>query len=98
MIAGGPSSGTPARADLLLLSGDRVALDAVAVALLRSYGKWAKVTDQGVWEQRQIRRAIELGLGARGPEQVELVTASVGGSREPFDSLVERIRRDLGVA
>jgi len=98
MIAGGPSSGTPARADLLLLSGDRVALDAVAVALLRSYGKWPKVADQDVWDQRQIRRAIELGLGARGPGQVELVTASVGGAQGPFDSLVEGIRRDLGLA
>jgi uncharacterized protein (DUF362 family) len=98
MIAGGPSSGTPARADLLLLSGDRIALDAVAVALLRSYESWPKVMDKGVWEQRQIRRAIELGLGARGPNQVELVTASVAGTDARFERLVERIRRDVGLA
>ncbi|MGH2620220.1 MAG: DUF362 domain-containing protein, partial [Anaerolineales bacterium] len=52
MIAGGPTSGTAARADLLLLSGDRVALDAVGVALIRSFGAWPKLMERGVWEQR----------------------------------------------
>lgn len=98
MIAGGPAAGTPAQADLLLLSGDRVALDAVAVALLRSYGAWEKVTDKGVWEQRQIRRAIELGLGAKGPVEIEIVASSTGGADEDFGRLVERIRRDIGLA
>lgn len=98
MIEGGPSSGTPAKADLLLLSGDRIALDAVAVALLRTYGAWTKVTDKGVWEQRQIRRAVELGIGATGPDQVEIVAASAGDAGGPFERLVERIRSDVGSA
>lgn len=98
MIAGGPTSGTPARADLLLLSGDRVALDAVGVALLRSFGAWPKLMEKGVWEQRQIRRAIELKLGVSGPDQIELVTQSVGGSDPDFDKLATAIRRDLAKA
>ncbi|WP_447972550.1 DUF362 domain-containing protein [Nitrospira sp. Kam-Ns4a] len=97
MIAGGPTSGTSARADLLLLSGDRVALDAVAVALLRTYGEWPRVLERGVWEQRQLVRAIELGLGVAGPNQVELVARSIGGDAPAFERLVERIRRDVGV-
>ncbi|MEW6543360.1 MAG: DUF362 domain-containing protein [Nitrospirota bacterium] len=97
MIAGGPTSGTPAPADLLLLSGDRVALDAVAVALVRSFGAWPKVAERGVWEQRQIKKAIELGLGVSGPERVDLVTQSVSGSDERFERLVGTLRRDLGV-
>lgn len=98
MIAGGPTSGTPARADLLLLSGDRVALDAVAVALIRSFGAWPKLLEHGVWEQRQIRRAIELGLGASGPDAIELVAQSLSGPNDGFEKLVETIRRDLGIA
>src|SRR2546428_10171802 len=53
------------------VSGDRIALDAVAVALIRTFGAWPKVTEQAVWEQRQIKRAIELGLGAQGPSHIE---------------------------
>src|SRR5947199_10496060 len=79
MIAGGPTSGTPARADVLLVSGDRIALDAVAVALIRTFGAWPKLTEQGVWQQRQIKRAIELGLGVRGPRHLELVAQSLVG-------------------
>lgn len=96
MIAGGPTSGTPAQADLLLLSGDRIALDVVALALIRSYGAWPKVSEQGIWEQRQIKRAIELGLGVAGPEQIELLAHSVTGSDGHFERLTERIRQDIG--
>jgi len=96
MIAGGPTSGTPAKADLLLLSGDRVALDAVGVALIRSFGAWPKVSGMSVWEQRQIKRAIELGLGIGGPAHLELVSQSIAGSDAGFEKLVSTIRGDLG--
>ena len=95
MIAGGPTSGTPARADLLLVSGDRIALDAVAVAVIRTFGAWPQVTAQGVWEQRQIKRAIELGLGIHGPSQVELVSQSLSGPDASFERLVATVRKDL---
>jgi uncharacterized protein (DUF362 family) len=96
MIEGGPTSGTSARADLLLLSGDRVALDVVAVALIRTFGAWPKVEGPSPWEQRQIKRAIELGLGVKGPEQIELVTQSIVGRKGEFEALVEKIREDIG--
>jgi uncharacterized protein (DUF362 family) len=95
MIAGGPTSGTPATANLLLLSGDRVALDAVAVALVRSYGAWPKLAERGPWEQRQIKRAIELKLGVAGPAHMELVAKSVSGPDGGFEKFVEGIRRDI---
>lgn len=95
MIAGGPTSGTPARADVLLMSADRVALDAVSVALIRSYGAWDKVAPGLVWDQRQIRRAIELGLGVAGPGHVELVAHSVGPPDAGFDNLAAKVRQDL---
>jgi uncharacterized protein (DUF362 family) len=95
MIAGGPTTGTPAQANLLLLSGDRIALDAVAMALIRSFGSWPKVMAGSLWSQRQIRRAIELGLGIHGPDAMELVTTSVSGTDTAFERRVQTVRRDL---
>jgi uncharacterized protein (DUF362 family) len=95
MIAGGPTSGTPAHANVLLLSGDRVALDAVAIALIRSYEAWDKVRGGSVWEQRQMKRAAELGLGARGPRDMELKIRSLAPD-DDFTRRAERIQRDVG--
>lgn len=98
MIAGGPTSGPAAEGNLLLFSGDRVALDAVAVAVLRSYGAWPAVTEKSVWQQRQIARAGQLGLGATGPHQLEIVGASLEADQAAFGRLVASIRQDVGVA
>ena len=97
MIAGGPTSGTAAKANVLLLSGDCVALDAVAVALLRAYGTWPKLQGKTPWEQRQIKRAGELGLGISDANRLEFVTLSVSGPDPTFDQLVAKIRHDLAV-
>ena len=97
MIAGGPTSGTPAQANVVILSGDRVALDVVAVAIIRSYKSWSKVMDRGIWEQRQIKRAAELGLGINSSDQIELVSHSISGPNLAFAKLVEAIRLDLQI-
>ena len=95
MIAGGPTSGTSAPGNMLILSGDRVALDVTALALVRSFGAWEKVEDRTVWEQRQIKRASELGLGVNGPAQVEILSGSVTAESPEFTRRVEAIRRDV---
>jgi uncharacterized protein (DUF362 family) len=95
MIAGGPTSGTPAAADLLLLSGDRVALDMIALGLLRAYGAWPKLQGKRVEEQRQIKRAAELGLGVRDARRIELVSQSLEKTALDFERLVDRIRKDI---
>ena len=43
---------------------DRVAIDAVGVAILRHFGTTAEVSRGSVFEQEQIARALALGLGA----------------------------------
>jgi hypothetical protein len=48
------------------------------------------------WEQGQIRRAIALGLGARGPQEVELMAEDLGGESQEFGRLVSDIRRHVG--
>lgn len=97
MVDGGPTSGTAAQANLLLLSGDRVALDVVALALLRSYGASTRLLGRSIWEQGQIKRAGELGLGIRRPSQLTLVGQAVGSGAADLDDLLTRLRRDIGL-
>lgn len=97
MVKGGPWSGEAAPTRVILASGDPIATDAVALGLIKTFGRWDPVTEKGVWEQTQIRRAVALGLGARGPEEVELLAEDLtGGSRE-FGRLVADIRRHVGL-
>lgn len=95
MIAGGPTSGTPSQTDLLICSGDRVAVDMTAIALLRSFGTWPKLQGKRIAEQRQIKRAAELGLGVGSGRDIELVSDAVDGAPPAFTQLVEQIRREL---
>ena len=73
-IDGGPAQGTRADANVVLASSDRVAIDAVGVAILRSLGTTSDVSQGRVFEQAQIARAAELGLGVKSPEEIKLVT------------------------
>jgi hypothetical protein len=52
---------------------------------------------KGVWEQVQILRAIALGLGSRGPEEVKLVAEDLTGASREFAMLVADIRRHIGL-
>jgi uncharacterized protein (DUF362 family) len=59
---------------LMLFGTDRVALDAVGVAILRMHGGNATISRGRIFDQDQIARAVQLGLGVKGPDGVELVT------------------------
>jgi uncharacterized protein (DUF362 family) len=78
-VDGGPESGTKARPGVILAGTDRVAVDVVAVAILRSLGTTREVARGSVWQLEQIQRAVELGLGASSAEQIEIVTADQAG-------------------
>jgi uncharacterized protein (DUF362 family) len=73
-ISGGPATGNKVPANVILAATDRVALDVVALGILRSLGTSAAGTLGSVWQLEQIRRAVELGLGASHPEQIEIAT------------------------
>ena len=73
-VDGGPATGTLVKAGVILAGSDRVAIDAVGVAILRSLGTTPDVSRGTVFEQDQIARAVELGLGIKSPDQIELVT------------------------
>jgi uncharacterized protein (DUF362 family) len=73
-VTGGPDTGQLVDSQVILAGTDRVAVDAVGVAILRYFGTTADVARGRIFEQEQIARAVELGLGITGPDQIELVT------------------------
>jgi uncharacterized protein (DUF362 family) len=73
-VDGGPAQGKQVDAQVILASTDRVAIDAVGVAILRHFGTTSAVSRGTIFQQEQIARAVELGLGVDGPDKIELVT------------------------
>lgn len=78
-VDGGPATGKRVRGDVMLASTDRVAIDAVGVAILKHLGSNAQVMTRPIFAQKQIARAVELGLGAASPEAIELVATDPAG-------------------
>lgn len=72
--AGGPAEGTKVATGAVLAGTDRIALDAVGVALLRYWGTTPQVSKGPIFQQAQIARAVELGLGITSVDQIEIVT------------------------
>lgn len=73
-VDGGPMTGTKKTADVFIAGKDRVAVDAVGIAVLKELGAKKEIMERKIFEQEQIKRAVELGLGIAGPEQIEIIT------------------------
>ncbi len=73
-VDGGPHVGTRKKAGVMLAATDRIAMDAVGVAVLRMLGTTPEVSRGRIFEQDQIARAVELGLGVTSADQIELLT------------------------
>lgn len=73
-IDGGPARGTRVSANVMLASTDRVAIDAVGVAMLRLLGTTPEVSRGPIFDQEQIARAAELGLGVSSAAEIEILT------------------------
>ncbi len=72
-VDGGPATGKRAKANVFLGSLDRVAVDAAGVAILKRLGSNENIMKRKIFEQEQIARAAELGVGAASPRDIELV-------------------------
>jgi uncharacterized protein (DUF362 family) len=71
----GPMEGPRKTANVFLAGRDRVAVDAVGVAILKELGSNPAIMETKVFEQEQIARGAELGLGIGSPDQIEFITA-----------------------
>jgi uncharacterized protein (DUF362 family) len=73
-IDGGPAKGTLKHPNIMLASTDRIAIDAVGVAILRHLGTTPDVQNGPIFEQDQIARAVELNLGVKSASEIKLVS------------------------
>ena len=78
-VDGGPSNGKMVEAGVFIAGTDRVAVDAMGVAVLKDLGSNETIMNRKIFEQDQIRRAVELGLGVKGPEDIEIVAEDKAG-------------------
>jgi uncharacterized protein (DUF362 family) len=91
-VDGGPMTGRLAKGEVFLASTDRVAVDAVGVAILKHLGSNESIMKPKIFEQEQISRAAELGLGARSASEIDLVAADQK-SRAYRDQVFEILKR-----
>ena len=91
-VDGGPATGKLAKGEVFLASTDRVAIDAVGVAILKLLGSNEGIMRPKIFEQEQIARAAELGLGASSPSEIEVVPADKN-SQDYRDRIMEVLRR-----
>jgi uncharacterized protein (DUF362 family) len=91
MVEGGPWKGLERRTNCVIASGDRIAADVAGLGLIKAFGL-SKHVAGSVWDMRQIRRAVEAGLGAHKASEIEFMTASLTESRE-FEELMNKVRK-----
>ena len=69
----GPEQGHVVEPNLLLMSNDRIAIDAVGVAILRHYGTTHDISKGKIFDLEQIKRAAELGVGVQSADKINIV-------------------------
>ncbi|MBI3621592.1 MAG: DUF362 domain-containing protein [Nitrospirae bacterium] len=97
MVADGPWEGPSEKTNLIMASGDRIAADVTGLALIKHFNKWEGVSKIGVWEQRQIKHARDVGLGMQDQTQFQLRPALLHGDRHQFDALVAALWKEVRV-
>ncbi len=92
-IDGGPDKGTLVHPNVILASTDRIAIDAVGVAILRDYNTTPDVAKGKIFEQEQISRAVQLGLGVTKASDIK-IKASNSQSEEYAQKIQKILHRD----
>lgn len=88
-VSGGPAKGRTVSPKVILAGTDPVAMDAVGVSILRLFGTTPEVNQGSVFDQEQIARAVELGLGVSSPQGIALLTT--GDEGEEFAGQIRSI-------
>jgi uncharacterized protein (DUF362 family) len=87
---GGPSRGELKAGNVLIAGDDRVAIDAVGVAMLKSLGANQAIMGRPIFQQEQIARAVELELGVTSADAIEIVTGD-----DESRAVADRLRQIL---
>jgi uncharacterized protein (DUF362 family) len=72
-ITGGPANGELREPNVILASGDRIAIDVEALKIIQSYE--GASLNQNPWSYAQIRRAVELGIGVKDEREYDVIAA-----------------------
>lgn len=94
MVEGGPWQGQEKDTNLIISSGDRIAGDVIGLGIIKAFGLSKKIASGNVWEQRQMKRAVEIGLGARNRDEIKLLTVSLDGNKE-FKELIKKVTENI---
>ena len=90
-VDGGPMQGTRVESNIFVAGTDKIAIDAVGVAILRILGTTPEVSKGSIFEQEQIKRAIELDVGIKSPDDIEFIPDS-----EEAKKIIIQIKNKLG--
>ncbi|MEE8443090.1 MAG: DUF362 domain-containing protein, partial [Dehalococcoidia bacterium] len=95
-VSGGPIVGEEAEPRCVIVGDDRIAVDAVGVAVLKAVGS-ERAMEKPTWEYEQIKRAGELQLGSTSPNGVLLKTADQTGRTDAAE-FEHAVREHLGAS
>jgi uncharacterized protein (DUF362 family) len=88
-VDGGPTRGDLKAGNVVVAGTDRVAVDAVGLAILKDLGSNDAIMGTPIFQQEQMVRAVEVGLGVKGPEEIQLVSDNAEG--QTYASTLEGI-------
>ncbi len=91
-VKNGPTKGTVAAPNLVVITGDRIAADVVGLSIIKAFEGEEGIIKKSVWEQRQVKRAVELELGVSSPSVIKIVSKCICANKRNFDKLIEEIQ------
>jgi len=92
-VSGGPSHGKEVSSGVIIAGSDRVAVDAVGVAVLKFY-EAEGIAGVNVKNQEQLKRAAEIGIGHLNANMIALKTSNLTTDNK-FNDLVKFVKRQL---
>ncbi|MGD8507202.1 MAG: DUF362 domain-containing protein, partial [Candidatus Bathyarchaeota archaeon] len=92
-VTGGPAHGKEAASGIVIAGSDRVAVDAVGVAILK-FHKAEGIAGVKIKDHDQLTRAAEVGIGHLDANMISLKTSNLAGDAE-FDDLVTFVKHQL---
>ncbi len=89
-VKGGPESGDLVKPNVVLAGKDRVAMDAVGVAILRLFETTPEVSGGRIFQRGQIAGAVELGIGIESAKDIQIIPLDAESEK-----LIHRIERNF---
>jgi uncharacterized protein (DUF362 family) len=93
-VNAGPERGTKVKPGVMLASRDRVAIDAVGVAILKGFGA-SSLAKKPIFELDQIRRAAELRVGVTSASAIRVTPILDDRPSESIERIESILRSEL---